>query len=424
MDQCHVFGKMSRYAIGAQSFFHGEFDPSALLQIVIFLLCVAFNLERINATEVFGMPMGVLSSALKGLCALLLCFCFFSRLPSREELIRVLGISILLVFEYLSSKSFTFLWCALAVLAVRGSTLQWIARSVFISYIGFFVVVCALCLVGVIEPVVGSRSGGVLDRSSFGFSGPNQFGTMLIVITMSWIVWRWPRITKLDLLVPALCVVLCLVVADSRTSVVILIFFSVSVAVYMSFDGKFSVASLAKAAIIVLLALLLLSVLLMAFYDDGNPFLFSLSKLTSGRLYYMNRYAELYPITPFGLDFSTAELIVKETFSTRLLLDNVYACLLLKHGYVLTVVFISLLVALLNAAKRVPNSMAVVFLLGMLSFIISGFFENGMIDITVNFFLFGLSVLVYPESRDGFFSSKTSLMSGLPFRLTGRECDL
>lgn len=314
-------------------------------------------------------------------------------LQGRALFISVAAVGLALMIG-VNSSSYTLLWLVLGVVCAQNVSLRRICIVVSLAYLSTLFFAVALALLGVIQNIAVERgTEGENVRYALGFSHPNQFGFFITVICCAYVCLRATRMRLGDYLFLLACAAVVLMVADSRTSVI-----GIMLLALFSFVSKFGVATghasrLIAVACVVVIACATVSVILMVIYDDANPVMFSISKLLSSRPYYANYYFENYGIHLLGSNFSDAQRIVKNGVDTTLLLDNAFCMLLLRHGIVGFLMVIAPLAFL--AARAAKEGTGVWWIMGMALFAILGLSENAFIDLSINYFLIGYSVLVH-----------------------------
>ncbi len=314
------------------------------------------------------------------------------------------GLVICAVLIGVTSSSYTLLWLCMAVVCARGISLERVALVVTIGYMAILVLAVPLALTGLIENVTVARGMGDSMRYALGFSHPNQLGFILVTVCSAQMCIHYQKETIWDYVIIAFAGSVALFVADSRTAALGLALLALMMRVFGRLN---SAIARRRAAMIALVALILCaagSVLMAILYDDTNPVMFSVSKLLSSRPYYANYYFERYPVTLLGNSFLGADRIVRAGVDTTLLLDNAYCMLLLRHGVLgFLMVLVPLIVILIRLAREDAASP---WIAGILLYAVLGLSENAFIDISINFYLIGITQLLPNNNFREFFATE------------------
>lgn len=294
-------------------------------------------------------------------------------------------------------KSYTLLWVFAFVAAgqsIRIKPLAAISLVVSATTVAF-AVLGSVC--GDLSVVYTNRGGVIGARSSMGFTHPNGFGEMIFKLCIAWVVLRYPKMTFYDLLLYLSGVFIVIEVADSRTSAVGILLAIILVAFCMIAKERLSVRAISGVFIVVSIVLIAVSFYLMVAYDAADSVHSVINNALSGRPYYSNRYFSLFPPTLLGTDFSNAPMVYMSSgnVESNLLVDNAFCRLVIRYGYITTVIFLISILAIIQKAYR--ESYLGVCLIGLMICIVAGFSERYMLDFGFNYFLVALSTVLYSK---------------------------
>ena len=332
---------------------------------------------------------------LAGVLLLIKC-CKYQRY-TREQLICVAVLFVIACISVVVTRDFFFGMTILFVIGGRDIDLRNLAVIALIVY--GFVVLFAVggSLMGYFKNTVLERGGDAEARTSLGFDHPNGLAKALVWITLSIIIIRDTKIDIKLIAIALLVTVIIAVVTDSRTAIMGLL---IAVALFKVNElvvGQSDRRRMAWVMFGVVMLLIAVSMFLMVFYDADNPIESGINKLLSQRCALMHWYYTDYPPSLFGqniavlpeIAYSAADGEVVTTF----LVDNSFARLYLRYGPVAAILlFGSVAVYFWQAIK---NDEIDVLMIGMTFCAIYGFGEAVFNSFEYNFFLLGLSYLLY-----------------------------
>lgn len=378
------------------------YSSNLVYYFALFAYCLSCNLDRVLVDGAWGSAIGLVANILKVLAAVFGATHLF-RLARGEEGMRVAVVSSAIILSfviYYFSKSLMLFWLALFVFGARDVELHRIARAFFIAFLISTLIASVMFAFGLALIPAAYRSTG-LARMTLGFGHPNQLGFSLMALGIAWICSRFRTPRGVGPAFICFLSIMLLFVAGSRTALLGLLAF----ALFAIIAGRFELGPrAAKTTVCIVMAsavaMLALSVGVALLYDKDNALIEAMSKLTSGRPYWMNWYLTHYSPTLFGIDFSNAPIMKQGTpEESRLLLDNGYLKLMLRYGYVGFAMVATGIGAVLHGAYREAHlGLCVV---GLFTFLVLGLSES-FFDPSYNFFLLGMGPVFYGLSLRGF----------------------
>ena len=220
-----------------------------------------------------------------------------------------------------------------------------------------FLLIIALCSLGLTEDVILYRSNGLI-RHSFGFLHPNTFAIWLagIVIDIfylsskkcktkdSYNAWKY--------IFGVLSCVFMYFYCDARGAEICLIVLMIG---YLALQ-KENIRRICGLFLVALpWILLILSIVATIYFGQGSKIALAINDLTSGRLAYANAFLRYYGVNFFGHNL---ELLGQWESNSSLLtiLDNAYIRLLVQYGIVCTFLVLFMYSAMIKYSLHDNNS--------------------------------------------------------------------
>ena len=289
-----------------------------------------------------------------------------------------------LVAESRVSSSYMFVWLFLFVVSVQDIRLSKLAAvSLMVVSVMLITTLCSEWL-GLTNNVQLVRSDGSI-RSSLGFSHPNGFGLAILSLTCSWLTVRYGSLSKIDLIVPLIAIVVIMQVSGSRTTAI-----AVVIAAICFFLNRFTRLGRSRNTAPILLAALIIvsiiaSITLMIVYDPSNALTGALNSLLSDRLYLANRFYNELGIHLLGTNTDLAEVFMFWGVPTGYLVDNAYCSIILRFGAALFIMFILILVkSIVGMSKANLDGR---LLSGLTVYVIVGLMENAFFELSFNYYI-------------------------------------
>ncbi|HFI0828141.1 TPA: hypothetical protein ACGOXX_002038, partial [Streptococcus suis] len=270
------------------------------------------------------------------------------------------------------SKDFIFL--ELVLLSVGTFRIPF-GKLLHIDFISkfFILIVNFVCdSLGFVSDIVVSTRGDFI-RSSFGFTNPNTFGMILMILFFEMFI-LFPRKLKVIFPFALSTIIVNEVYADSRASANCMILFLVFFISYRFFSNFWDNKLISFFVVNSFAILFLFSIFITIFYSnlDGNV-AFVANKWTSGRLSIQSTYWQMYPFSVFGNDI----------FFTRTL-DNAYVKLFLKFGLFMSILYSFVFHKLFSMFYR---NKAYTLIFALLCFTVYSLFESYSLYGYTNIFL-------------------------------------
>lgn len=361
-----------------------------LYGIGIFL--VIFSTSRFKDPNFLTINASVMSLIV---AVILVCISlFYTRVYTYDEILFIVVTVILGVGTTFISRGTEPLMMALYIISSRKINPYDIMRVLLIVNIFLFIINYFLFKMGILLDFQNFS----IDKHSFGYNHPNQFGisifsviTILMVATYNRIYQK--GILKYGLLVLQAPLLLLIFQSGSRgaeiaTLITYLIFFVLLVANkhqnFLFLMGTF----------------VLMGAVIFSLYTTSSSvntvgsFLYNLNQVFTQRLQLNNYFYQNYGVSILGQKvFYNLNATVGSNYA---IIDNAYVKLIVNYGLVYTISYIGYIILIM---KRVVLKKEVALLIPIISFIVYGLIEQGFIQYWVNFSMLFSGVLFYNKGN-------------------------
>lgn len=322
------------------------------LYYVAFTLYVGMTMLLNTAmTQFFGMDITDLSHIVYVLVAVLLVTKLMLRPPSAV----VLVISAVLVAVGCATWAMSDLdwlfWLALFIVSAKGIDKRRLLIIALAVTSILFVLVLIDSQLGLVENRAYPRSS--MPRYAAGFAHPNTLGFYafsVCFLAATFALGNGQLQLRRELSIALVLVlfvalqVLNLMIADSRSSLVMSIIAALLFVVLSFVRGRQARRRIFISLFVVILASIAASYFLMATYDPTNETYVALDKLLSERISLAHHYLNERPLTLFGSSFADSEPIDTDMGThapVTFLVDNSYCRLLIRFGIIPTIMFLA-----------------------------------------------------------------------------------
>lgn len=363
----------------------------ALFYVAFCLFVFKYLLDHTTFTDFFFVSVVALGKFIQTVTLMLLVGKFISQRASFFGWAAA-GTLVLVGFVSwrISGESWLF-WLAMFVVCSEEIRLRPLAAIVLAVFSIMFVVTVAFAGAGVIEDTVRYRPGFV--RHSLGFSHPNTFALVMLVICVANSVLRFGKNPAPDILLILLADIVGLAVADSRTIVVMSLFQVLFLLLFYFVKTEAKKKIVLRVICIGIFTSAALSYYFMACFDSANALHMMLNSALSSRLYLAHTYYSMQGLTMFGSSYEGfAHIYWENGVSSAFVVDNAWCHLLLRFGVVPTFLFLFGLILLLRKIVKEVRWDALSF--GLLLTLIYGVSEVFGIRFECNYFLYALGAEV------------------------------
>lgn len=233
-------------------------------------------------------------------------------------------------------------------------------------------------------------------RSSMGFSHPNVFGAFILSISAEYLYLREKKLNIFDITLIGVLSFLVGYYADSRTpqlSIILILIISIIIK-----NINLDKIKIGKIIPNMFFICAILSFISGSLYANGNSLMIKLNEIFTGRINFIAKFFEKYPINLFGNKIEIiGTKLSSETGVKPWILDNAYALILLRYGII---AFFMMGIYLNIFFKKAWKNKEYMIVACMLVFLIFGLLESGIIKIAYNIFWLYFAELLYGERKE------------------------
>lgn len=364
------------------------FDITLVLWTVFSIL---FNYTTLS--EAVGRNLTVLLYYVDGLAIIFLLFkvFFFTRYQSKE-LISILFILGTTFITYLQSGSRNMLILALFIIASKDIELNTTFRTM---YKANFVLLCSIVLCSLMGILPNNITGRVSIRSCLGFIHPNNYGAMIINVTLLILFCNWEnmKLRYWIIIIGLFCV--DIIYPKSKTAYYIIILAILLYFATIKFSSKW-IKSIFR-IILKWLPVIILSVTIILTYmyikEDSRAI--TINKILTTRVYQMSYYWQTYSVTLFGQHLNTVSSFEANSVNAMHALDNSYLNILLGSGVIIFILLVGSFLYLAAKATRMKNYKIACIIVIVFFW---GFMETSIYKLEFNVVVLLLQVVLYSQS--------------------------
>lgn len=379
--------------------FKSGVDNCALYYAAFAVYFISLALLRTALADAFEAQVDFVDTILKATAAFLLAFKFIAQGNSAWEWIISIFLSGAGLLSWKCSGAAWLFWATMFVVCAKGVDLKTLAKSVLILTIATLLVVFAFTWLGFIENLAYTRGAEV--RYCLGFSHPNTLGLYLLLMCFSFSVFRFGKNPIPDLVLIAITGAFNLMVANSRTCVVLSLVQAVLLVVFYWARNRNGRKILGSFFVVIVVLTVVISLYFMVAYDPSSSFHLALNSALSGRFWLASSYYKMQPLTTFGSSFKQFDTIYWDWGKPVVfLVDNAWCHLILHFGVIPFLIFICGYLGTICKALHEKRWDATLF--GLVLMAIYGFCETYGIRIECNFLLcaMGTELLYSSGARD------------------------
>lgn len=372
-------------------------------EILFYLAFICYllwqGLSRTTFESFLFIPMQTAKLLFQGAFVVLLAASFLLQARPIGDTVLFVVLAAIFLVSALTCGDRDLLLAFLVVAVGRDASVRKVAAIVFVFYLLLLIVTMTSAAFGLVDVRYAALTDGRAGRHSWGFTHPNTLAATALLICMAWFYVRFPRIALCDMAVWLPALIISNFVAQSRTSTSVLILLIVLTHLFQRLQGCGMDRIMGAIALVVGLILILVSIYFMASYDSSVEWQVKLNSVLTGRLGFAHDYFEQYPPHLFGTSFSEAPIRLEELgYSSRLVVDNSYARLIILYGYIPAIIWFVAFIML--CAKRILNRNIDYLFLCFFIMIVFGFAESATLSITSNFTLVAYSELLNRSRRE------------------------
>ena len=314
-----------------------------------------------------------------------------------NQLWYMLGVLLAALACILCSGDFTFMEFAIVAIAAKNIPPRRLVKVFAIIKATALVLTLLLYAANILPTIYYENSTDV--NNTFGFCHRNVLGANMYTLCLCWFYLRYQKLCKWDYIVWAVLSAATYLLADSRTTLLIM---AVTIALFWVLRRKetsiLTWPHLRKALLAFFLSLFLVSLVCTIFYKRYNVFWEFIDSIFTKRLRFSHQCLVEYGLSLFGtrIDLVSTLQAQYDSEATRLILDNAYMRALLYDGIVPCLILLIVYLRALNLACVRKHGALIGTLLIMA---VCGFSERFMLDVHYNFPLLVACITFFRHSN-------------------------
>lgn len=297
------------------------------------------------------------------------------------------------------SRSGWLFWMALFIVCGEGIEIKKLSAIAFFLASLLLIIAATFAVLGLIDNYSMMRPETHALRYGMGLSHPNYFGLFLLVICTSFSVMRFGKNPFPSIVLLALTTLLNMMLSDSRTAAVLSAGQALLLILFYFIKSPSARKAMTMVFVAGIIATMVLSILMMIFYDDGNPLHLFLDKITNLRFSRAHAYYQLAPLSLLGRDYEPFGLVFGvEESANYFFVDNGYACLILRFGLIPACLFVAGYAFLIR--RIVVDRLWDELLFGLVLMSIYSVTETLGLRFECNYFLVSMASMVLYSKRE------------------------
>lgn len=364
------------------------FDATLVVWTVFSIL---FNYTTISTAV--GRDLTILLYYVDGLAIVFLLFklFFFTRYQSKELIIIffILGTTFM---TYLQSSSRNMFILALFIIASKDIELRTTFRTMYKANL---VLLCSIIFCSMIGVLPNNITGRESIRSCLGFIHPNNYGAMIINVTLLIFFCNWEnmKLRHWFIIIGLFCI--DVMYPKSKTAYYIII---LAILLYFA-TRKYSSEWIKSIFRVVLkwspVIILIATIALTYMYIRGDFIAITINKILTTRIYQMTYYWQTYSVTLFGQHLNTVSSFEANSLNAMHALDNSYLNILLGSGVIIFILIVGSLLYLVVKATKMKNYKIACIIACVFFW---GFMETSIYKVEFNVIVLLLQVVLYNQN--------------------------
>ena len=334
------------------------------------------------------------------LYVLLLAKAGFTAVYRPKELWCMLAVLMAGTLNVVCSGDFTLMEFAIIVIAAKDIPTRKLVKT-FTIIKAAAVVLTLLLTAAKIIPNIVYDNGVATPQNTYGFCHRNVLGANMAVLCLAWMYLRYRDLWLYDLALWGGLTVATYWLAQSRTSLMIMVLAILAAFVSRRYEKKLLGQSRMRVVITGLfVGMFLVSLICTVFYKRYDPFWEVVDKFFTKRLRFAHQCLDTYGLALFGqtMDFVSTLEAQNDAEAVRLILDNAFMRGLLYNGIIPGGLFF---LAYCKALDRSWLRRKMPLIIGMLVMAVYGMSERYMLDVYYNFPLLAACITLFrrPDSQ-------------------------
>lgn len=318
------------------------------------------------------------------ICIILLCINLlknnFNRLNIKNIIIFISGLTVVLLSSFLSNYKPLIAWYLLVVNSIDVEH-RHVVNIFWKAFLAIGVIVPILAILEVIPNTVLNTVNTQGVRSSYGFTHPNVFSVVILVLILCWCYLHWQSVNLGSVVIINFIAIFISILTDSFASFICIVFISVVAMLERLFDKRGKIKIWYYITFALLISSPIISYFLMINYSSSDMEMIAIDTFTTGRLKTMNAFYEIYGWRWFGQN------VIFDTVNRSLLLfalDNSYAYLLINFGPLISILYFAGIARIIAKAVQCSDNRLIIC---VMTYIVYGLFENYFFKVQFNFTL-------------------------------------
>ena len=365
-----------------------------------FAIYATFHLlERTNFSSICGLSIDLIGKVAISLMLVLLISRLLVQFFNLRSLIIFTFCALTAVFVFINTGSWICLSLLLFIAAGRDIELRPLAWILFCSTLFVLFITLLGVYTNQILNIASVRPGETRVRYSLGFNQVNALGAVMVRLCSSVAFLRWEKSPIATVILSGTLVIFLEIVANSRTSEVVLMFIAFMHILYWIGSKKetYDFGFLLKFCLLAVFVSVFLSAIFLFFFNPSSSWQMALSELLSNRLYSAWYLFKQTALSLFGqTGVVTGGRVWTGSSYAVLTIDNAWDLWLLCYGVIPTLLLIAGLIALFKyAAKHKKLNGALVMLAILVS--VFGFCESTALAFDYNPYLVLLAMPLFGD---------------------------
>lgn len=262
----------------------------------------------------------------------------------------------------------------------------------FYSTLIAFIIVVVLSSMSIINPNLIYRGAGVI-RTAFGFLHPNIAGAIYLSLIVRLLEIKKSNMSFLWLLLIGLFSTYFFTKTDSKTTIVMLVVTALFFFAHTMFKDKKGYDSIIFFIGTITTPMMFLSSLLLAVNYPTSQFSIKINDLLTGRIYYIKQFLDKYGISLIGQEINLLSWADSKTVigSVPMILDNSYMQLLIKFGFIPSLLYLIIITAIIWKLYKTDNIFQIIVII---VFQLFGFSQSQMLQVSINYSILLVSLIL------------------------------
>ena len=366
-----------------------------LYYIAFMIWFVSDCLSGTMIKNIAGISLSKVDDIVNVLVLLFLMFkIFFKQQYSFRQIVFITFCTVPMVFSAIASANLNVLCLWIFLVAAKDIDINRLVKDVYFALVVLIILVCTLCLAGVIDDFTMYRDG---IRHSLGFGHPNALGMRLFQFVVCFLIIHNGKMLLQMAVTFAVCLFTYLVPNSQTPSILMAIILLLLPFYYFAINSKKRARFFIKAMMAGTFFSAMLSFIFTFIDISRYKLLKTFNELLSFRFTWTYRAFSESGIKLFGQIVRISEEERRVVgLKGHLYLDNAYATLLIRYGFAVSVIFLVMYIRTMHIQKKQGNLMV---LLIYFVYSLYGIMESSMFKLTYNIVLLYIAGTLYRDDN-------------------------